>query len=61
MNTDESHIGHTGAYSTDSRFEKKHGLILIFLVQHAGWPEGGEKILGVFHKAALEAFAPGSP
>jgi CubicO group peptidase (beta-lactamase class C family) len=61
MNTDENHIGHTGAYSTDSRFEKKHGLILIFLVQHAGWPEGGEKILGVFHKAALEAFAPGSP
>jgi CubicO group peptidase (beta-lactamase class C family) len=61
MVTDEDHIGHGGAYSTDSRIAKKHGLILIFLVQHAGWPEGGDNILGIFHKAALDAFAPQSP
>lgn len=52
MNRDEDTIGHGGAYSTDSCFRKKQGLILIFLVQHAGWPKGGEQILGVFHKSA---------
>ena len=58
---DGNYVGHGGAYCTDSRFEKKHGLIMIFLVQHAGWPKGGEKILGEFQKAAIAAFAPRSP
>ena len=47
-------VGHGGAYSTDSVLDRKSGLIEIFLVQHAGWPKGGEKALGVFHKAAEE-------
>ena len=57
IGTDGNHIGHGGAYSTNSSFEKKTGLITIFLVQHAGWPKGGEKALGVFEKAARDAFA----
>jgi CubicO group peptidase (beta-lactamase class C family) len=56
LGTDGNHIGHGGAYSTNSSFEKKTGLITIFLVQHAGWPKGGEKIHGVFEKAARDAF-----
>jgi CubicO group peptidase (beta-lactamase class C family) len=51
-------IGHGGAYSTDSAFNKKSGLIMIFLVQHAGWPPGGDSSLGAFRKAAVESFAP---
>jgi CubicO group peptidase (beta-lactamase class C family) len=47
-------IGHSGAYNSDSSFNPKNGLIEIFLVQHATWAKGGEKILGVFHKAADE-------
>ena len=46
MSTDGNHVGHGGAYGTDSCFDKKHGLIMIFLVQHAGWPKGGENALG---------------
>ena len=57
ISTDGHHIGHGGAYSTDSSLDLDHQLITIFLVQHAGWPAGGEKALGTFHKAALERFA----
>ena len=56
IGTDGNHIGHGGAYSTNSSLEKKTGLITIFLVQHAGWPKGGERILGVFEQAAHDAF-----
>ena len=45
-------IGHSGAYNSDSCFNTKNGLIEIFLVQQAAWAKGGEKILGVFGKAA---------
>ena len=58
IGTDGNHIGHGGAYSTNSSLEKKTGLITIFLVQHAGWPKGGEKILGAFEGAARDALAP---
>lgn len=50
-------FGHGGAYSTDSGFDHKTGLITIFLVQHAGWSENGKKVLPAFHKAAVEKFA----
>jgi CubicO group peptidase (beta-lactamase class C family) len=58
IGTDGNHVGHGGAYSTNSSFEKRTGLITIFLVQHAGWPKGGEKAQGVFEKTARDAFAP---
>ena len=60
MSTNGDYIGHGGAYSTDSCFAKKQGLIMIFLVQHAGWPKGGERALAVFHQAAMDAFTPRS-
>jgi CubicO group peptidase (beta-lactamase class C family) len=30
--------GHGGAYSTNLTIDKKHGLVMIWLVQHAGYP-----------------------
>lgn len=50
------YTGHGGAYSTDSRLDREHGLITIFLVQQAGWARDGKKILPAFQKAATEAF-----
>ncbi|MBI5396568.1 MAG: beta-lactamase family protein, partial [Verrucomicrobia bacterium] len=50
-------IGHGGAYSTHSSWDKEHRLITIFLVQHAGWSGDGKKILPAFQKAATDAFA----
>jgi CubicO group peptidase (beta-lactamase class C family) len=48
-------FGHGGAYSTDMQIDAEHQLIMIFLVQHAGYPgtEGGQ-ILPRFRKAARE-------
>ena len=58
MGVNPEQFGHGGAYATDSVYKKKSGLIMIFLVQHAGWPPGGDGSLGAFHKAAEETFAP---
>jgi CubicO group peptidase (beta-lactamase class C family) len=49
-------VEHGGAYNTKSQLDRDRGIITIFLVQHAGWPKGGEKAVGVFEKAATEAF-----
>ncbi len=46
-------FGHGGAYSTNSYFDRKHGLILIWLVQHAGFPGDGGKAQDAFRQAAL--------
>jgi CubicO group peptidase (beta-lactamase class C family) len=53
-----SGYGHGGAYSTDSHVDVPHGLILIWLVQHAGFPGKGGESKNAFNKAALDAFAP---
>ncbi len=52
-----NHFGHGGAYSTNSTADTKQGLILIWLVQHAGFPGEGGKSQEAFHRAALERFA----
>jgi len=49
-------VGHGGAYSTNSHIEKPSGLILIWLVQHAGFPGDGKNSQSAFHRAALEVF-----
>jgi hypothetical protein len=36
--------------------DRKRGLILIYMVQHAGFPGDGGKSLDAFKQAALEAF-----
>ena len=51
-------FGHGGAYSTNTTADTEKGLILVWLVQHAGFPGDGEKSQEAFRKAALEAFAP---
>jgi CubicO group peptidase (beta-lactamase class C family) len=49
-------FGHGGALSTNMTVNTKRGLIMVFLVQHAGFAGDGGKSLGAFQKAAEEAF-----
>jgi CubicO group peptidase (beta-lactamase class C family) len=49
-------IGHGGAHATNMTIDPKRGLILIFLVQHAGFPNDGGKSQGEFRKAAEQCF-----
>jgi CubicO group peptidase (beta-lactamase class C family) len=49
-------FGHGGAHSTSMKVDTKRGLVLVFLVQHAGFPKDGSKSQGAFEKAALERF-----
>jgi CubicO group peptidase (beta-lactamase class C family) len=49
--------GHGGAYSTDMSIDPQHGIVTVYMVQHAGYPgSDGGKILGTFKKAAVDAF-----
>ncbi|MGE5191309.1 MAG: serine hydrolase domain-containing protein [Deltaproteobacteria bacterium] len=52
-------FGHGGAYSTNTTADTRQGLILVWLVQHAGFPGEGAKSQEAFRKAAFEAFGPG--
>ncbi|MCY3022073.1 MAG: serine hydrolase [Planctomycetota bacterium] len=49
-------FGHGGAYSTDMTIDPKRGLIMVFLVQHAGFPGDGDKSHGAFKQAAYRLF-----
>ena len=49
-------FGHGGAYSTSMTIDPRSGLISIYLVQHSGFPEGGEKGLSAFMTAVQESF-----
>jgi CubicO group peptidase (beta-lactamase class C family) len=49
--------GHGGAYSTDMMIDREHGLIMVWLVQHAGYPGDGRNSHAAFKAAALETFA----
>ncbi len=49
-------FGHGGAYSTNSSGDRNRNLILIWLVQHAGFPGEGDKAQGVFRDAATKAY-----
>lgn len=50
-------IGHGGAYSTNSYIDKQHGLILIWLVQHNGFPGTGNTSQDAFRRAAIKNFS----
>ena len=52
-------FGHGGAYSTNMQVNPGAGIASIYLVQHAGYPNGdeGKKVLPAFQKAAA-ALAP---
>ncbi len=50
-------FGHGGAYATNMSIDPQRKLIMVFMVQHAGYPgKDGPKILPTFQKAAGEAF-----
>lgn len=50
-------FGHGGAYSTNLSIDPQKGLVLVFMVQNAGWrSDEGKKILPAFTNAALTAF-----
>ena len=49
--------GHGGAYSTNMTIDRQRGLILIWMVQHAGFPANGSRSQEAFRQAALKAFA----
>jgi CubicO group peptidase (beta-lactamase class C family) len=49
--------GHGGAHSTNMTINTKHGLVLVLMVQHAGWRnDSGKQVLPTFQQAALTAF-----
>ena len=50
--------GHGGAYSTNMEINRERGLIFIYMVQHAGFPNNGAESRKAFQRAALAQFAP---
>lgn len=50
-------FGHGGAYSTNMEVDPAHGLIFVYMVQHAGYPNtDSREIQPAFHKVAIEQF-----
>jgi CubicO group peptidase (beta-lactamase class C family) len=56
LSVGDNSFGHGGAYSTNTTADTQHGLILVWLVQHAGFPGEGGTAQGVFRKAAMDTF-----
>jgi CubicO group peptidase (beta-lactamase class C family) len=54
--TDGVVFGHGGAFATNMTVDTKRGLVMIFMVQHAGFPGDGARSRSAFEKAALEQF-----
>ncbi len=50
--TDGHVFGHGGALSTDMSIDTGRGLILVYLVQHQGYPGNGREAKGAFERAA---------
>jgi len=49
--------GHGGAYATNMTIDRERGLILVWMVQHAGYPGNGSQSQEAFKKAALARFS----
>jgi CubicO group peptidase (beta-lactamase class C family) len=49
-------FGHGGAYATNMTIDARRGLIMVFMVQHAGFPGDGSQSHGAFLKAAQKEF-----
>ena len=45
-------LGHGGALATNMTVNYKHGLATVWLIQHAGFPQDGDKAHGAFMQAA---------
>lgn len=50
-------FGHGGALATNMTIDPARGLILVWLVQHSGYPGDGAKAQGAFKKAAEDQFS----
>lgn len=50
--------GHGGAYATNMQIDHRRGLVLVWMVQHNGFPGDGAKSQDAFKQAAIAAFAP---
>ena len=53
-------FGHGGAHSTNMEVRPAKGLVLVWMVQHAGFPLDGEKAQGDFRQWALQNFGAAS-
>jgi CubicO group peptidase (beta-lactamase class C family) len=53
----DGEFGHGGAYATNMTIDPQHGLVFVWMVQHAGFPGDGEKSRDAFMQAAKTAFA----
>jgi len=49
-------FGHGGAFATNMEIRPAKGLVLIWMVQHSGFPGEGAKAQGVFKNWALERY-----
>ncbi|MFO0959617.1 MAG: serine hydrolase domain-containing protein [Isosphaeraceae bacterium] len=56
-----SEFGHGGAMATNMSILRDRGLVLVYLVQHAGFPNDGAKAQGVFREAAIAKFGKARP
>ena len=50
-------FGHGGAHSTNMNIDTKRGLVMVWMVQHAGYANDGGKSQGEFRKTAEALFA----
>jgi CubicO group peptidase (beta-lactamase class C family) len=57
LSTGGGGFGHGGAFSTNMTVDPKHGLVYVWMVQHAGFPGDGGQAQGAFRKAAEKEFA----
>jgi CubicO group peptidase (beta-lactamase class C family) len=53
----DGEFGHGGAYATNMTIDAQHGLVFIWMVQHASFPGDGAKSRDAFMQAAKAAFA----
>ena len=58
LSTGPGWCGHGGAYATNMTMDRQRGLVLIWMVQHAGFPGDGNKSQEAFKQAALHILAP---
>ena len=53
----DGEFGHGGAYATNMTIDTQHGLVFVWMVQHAGFPGDGAKSRDAFMQAAKTSFA----
>jgi len=56
FSTNGKTCGHGGAYSTNMTIDFEKGLVLVFMVQNAGWRnDDGKKVLPAFMNGAYKS------